>query len=100
MPPVITARSRGTGCVLPSTSWPACGNAASQRRRMLALLDDPIVDKVSGFSAGDSSFRYPAFTVNPDWTAFRVSKIPSITFFFPPNNASGPPACRLLNGGS
>ena len=41
-----------------------------------------------------------AFTINPDWTAFSVSKIPSITFFFPPNNASGPPACRLLKGGS
>ena len=41
-----------------------------------------------------------AFTINPDWTAFSVSKIPSITFFFPPNNASGPTACRLLKGGS
>ena len=41
-----------------------------------------------------------AFTINPDWTAFSVSKIPSIMFFFPPNNASGPPACRLLKGGS
>ena len=41
-----------------------------------------------------------AFTINPDWTAFSVSKIPSITFFFPPNNASGPPACRLVKGGS
>ena len=49
---------------------------------------------------GDSSWRYPAFTINPDWTAFSVSKIPSITFFLPPNNASGPPACRLLKGGS
>ena len=29
-----------------------------------------------------------------------MSKIPSITFFLPPNNASGPPACRLLKGGS
>ena len=49
---------------------------------------------------GDFSWRYPAFTINPDWTAFSVSKIPSITFFLPPNNASGPPACRLLKGGS
>ena len=54
----------------------------------------------SGFTAGRLSWCYPAFTINPDWTAFRVSKIPSITFFFPPNSASGPPACRLLKGDS
>ena len=52
------------------------------------------------FTTRHSSWRYPAFTINPDWTAFSVSKIPSITFCFPPNNASGPPACRLLKGGS
>ena len=32
-----------------------------------------------------------AFTINPDWTAFSVSKIPSITFFFP---QTMPPAPR------
>ena len=58
------------------------------------------VRRSPGSQQGDSSWRYPAFTINPDWTAFSVSKIPSITFFLPPNNASGPPACRWLKGGS
>ena len=99
MPSVTTARACGTDCVRPSTRWPACGDH-EPRRRMTAVLYNPMMDKVSGFTAGRLSWRYPAFTINPDWTAFRVSKIPSITFFFPPNNASGPPACRLLKGAS
>ena len=31
---------------------------------------------------------------------FNFSKIPSITLLLPANNASGPPACTLLNGAS
>ena len=31
---------------------------------------------------------------------FNFSKIPSITLLLPVNNASGPPACTLLNGAS
>ena len=43
---------------------------------------------------------HPVFAINFEWTAFSLSKIPSMTFSWPTNNSSGPPACKLLKGGS
>ena len=57
-------------------------------------------ERAIGRAQADPSWRYPVVTINPDWTTLSVSKIPSITFSFPPNSASGPSACRLLKGGS
>ena len=79
-----------TGSGALASYGPTYGQLSVPRRRC--------VRKSAGSQQSDSSWRYPAFTINPDWTTFSVSKIPSITFFFPPNNASGPPACRLLKG--
>ena len=71
------------------------------------------VRRSPGSQQGDSSWRYPAFTINPDWTAFSVSKIPSITFFLPTRgvreasvlaltrcaaDASAIPACQDRHG--
>ena len=42
----------------------------------------------------------PASAVSPECTASSLSKMPSMTFSLPANNASGPPASTLLNGAS
>lgn len=43
---------------------------------------------------------HPVRSIRLECTSFRVSKIPSMTFSLPANSSSGPPACKLLNGGS
>ena len=80
--------------------WSWCSEKQRPTYGPLSARHHRFVRRSAGSQQGDSSWRYPAFTINPDWTAFSVSKIPSITFCLPPNNASGPPPCRLLKGGS
>ena len=44
------------------------------------------VRRSPGSQQGDSSWRYPAFTINPDWTAFSVSKILWVANYYSARN--------------
>ena len=74
--------------------WSWCSGERRTTSGPLSAQHRRCVRRSAGSQQGDSSWRYPTFIITPDWTAFSVSNIPSITFFLPLNNASGPPACR------
>ena len=51
-------------------------------------------------SNGGAPALQPASARRSGRRVFNFSKIPSMTLLLPANNASGPPACTLLNGAS
>ena len=79
--------------------WSWCSGKRRAISGPLSARHRRCVRRSAGSQQDDSSWCYPAFTVNPDWTAFSVSKIPSITFFRPPNNVSRPPGVQPVAEG-
>ena len=65
----------------------------------LPLLGFPVVARCRKRAVSVLIFQLALLSL-AGWTEFSTSKIPEITLSFPANSSSGPPECRLLNGGS